>query len=164
LLLFTSRYAYQGKEEELHTSFANRDEISVLAGILDQIASNGKQLGSNTIGVISPYSAQISEIKTHLQNKKYFSSLEIQTVDGFQGREKDIIVFSAVRSNPEHVFGFLNDKRRINVSLSRAKHCLVIIGNAKMLSANPVWAQIIKYFKSHNAIYSPSMDIIASAF
>ncbi len=154
----------QGLEEEINSSFANKTEVNVIGKVLDKFASDLKKLGDNSIGVISPYSAQISELKASLQSRKYSSSIEIQTVDGFQGREKDLIVFSAVRSNANQIFGFLNDKRRVNVSLSRAKHCLIIVGNAKMMQANPVWQKIVRYFKTHNAIFNENFEQISASF
>ncbi len=73
--------------------------------------------------------------------------VEVNTVDAFQGREKEVIILSLVRSNKEGNIGFLRDIRRLNVSLSRAKRKLIIIGDSQTVSANPVYKRMIDYVK-----------------
>lgn len=104
------------------------------------------------IGIISPYSQQVSLIQSLMgRNKK----CEVKTIDSFQGREKEVILFSSVRSrviirnkkheeNKKKTIGFVSDLRRINVSLSRAKNLCVIFGDIKRLSINPTWRNIIE--------------------
>uniref|UniRef100_A0A914QAG4 DNA2/NAM7 helicase-like C-terminal domain-containing protein n=1 Tax=Panagrolaimus davidi TaxID=227884 RepID=A0A914QAG4_9BILA len=75
--------------------------------------------------------------------------MEIANVDAFQGREKDIIIMTAVRSNEAGGIGFLNDPRRLNVALTRAKYGLIIIGNAKVLSRQPLWHQMLVMCKEN---------------
>lgn len=90
---------------------------------------------------------QVREIKHRLRqsgNESLTAALdegllEVKTVDGFQGREKEVIIFSAVRSNPAREFGFLKDRRRLNVALTRARRGLIVIGSRKTLSASPIW-------------------------
>lgn len=83
------------------------------------------------IGVISPYSAQVAVLKKALQ--KLEVAVEVSTIDGFQGREKEAIVVSLVRSNDEREIGFLSDKRRLNVAMTRPKRHLCIIGDMETL-------------------------------
>jgi len=104
------------------------------------------------IGVISPYSQQVAFLQTLIgKNKK----VEVKTIDSFQGREKDVILFSSVRSrfilknkkveeNKRKTIGFVSDLRRINVSLSRAKNLCIIFGDIKRLSINNTWRNIIE--------------------
>jgi regulator of nonsense transcripts 1 len=88
------------------------------------------------IGIITPYEGQRSYIVSTMQQngsyrKDLYKEVEVASVDAFQGREKDYIVLSCVRSNEHQGIGFLNDPRRLNVALTRAKYGLVILGNPK---------------------------------
>lgn len=90
------------------------------------------------IGVITPYEGQRSYIVSYMQfngtlKKELYKEVEVASVDAFQGREKDYIIVSCVRSNEHQGIGFLNDPRRLNVALTRAKYGLVILGNPKVL-------------------------------
>jgi regulator of nonsense transcripts 1 len=88
------------------------------------------------IGIITPYEGQRSYVVSTMQQngsyrKDLYKEVEVASVDAFQGREKDYIVLSCVRSNDHQGIGFLNDPRRLNVALTRAKYGLVILGNPK---------------------------------
>jgi superfamily I DNA and/or RNA helicase len=76
------------------------------------------------------------------------NAIEINTVDAYQGREKDIIIISCVRSSEEKSIGFLNDYRRMNVAITRAKHFLWVVGNKRTLERNKNWRDFIDYSKS----------------
>jgi hypothetical protein len=88
-------------------------------------------------------------------------------VDGFQGKEKDIIIISCVRANDGGSIGFLSDTRRMNVALTRARFGLYIVGCAETLQSNPPWSKLIAYAESHDAMitvndaYDPIMPLIA---
>lgn len=84
------------------------------------------------IGVIAPYNAQVSFLKELIHNRK----VEISTVDGFQGREKEIIILSMVRSNLDKKVGFLANERRLNVAVTRARRFLCVIGDCSTLESN----------------------------
>ena len=107
--------------------------------IVLKISKFYENLGINfkDIGIITPYLDQANLIS----NK---TDVEVKTVDGFQGREKEIIIISTVRSNKKGKIGFLKDLRRLNVSLTRAKRKLIIVGNKKTLSHNKHYAKLIK--------------------
>ncbi len=102
------------------------------------------------IAVIAPYAAQVRLLRNRLQ----IDELEIDTVDGFQGREKEAVVMSFVRSNTESELGFLADTRRTNVALTRAKRLLRLVGDSATLAAVPFYREMIEYFELHNAYHS----------
>lgn len=102
------------------------------------------------IGIITPYDDQVDLIKKMICNKK----IKVNTVDGFQGREKEIIILSLVRSNKKGEVGFLMDERRLNVSLTRAKSKLVIIGDFSTLSNNPLYKSLLIYVKENGKYIS----------
>lgn len=86
--------------------------------------------------------------------------MEISSVDGFQGREKNFIILSNVRSNKNNKIGFLKDFRRLNVSITRAKYGMIIIGNANCLYKNKsAWRNYINYFQENNLLYAPKTII-----
>lgn len=92
----------------------------------------------NTIGVITPYEGQRAYLAHYLHysgslNAKLYQEIEIASVDAFQGREKDYIILSCVRANENQGIGFLNDPRRLNVALTRARYGLIVVGNPKAL-------------------------------
>ncbi|KAI0465025.1 hypothetical protein LJB42_000243 [Komagataella kurtzmanii] len=100
------------------------------------------------IGIISPYNAQVSFLKELLINgDDQLTELEISTVDGFQGREKEIIILTLVRSNREKEVGFLKDFRRLNVSMTRAKKQLCVIGDMETLGENKTTKFLSKWVK-----------------
>jgi superfamily I DNA and/or RNA helicase len=135
--------------------------------------------GSN-IGIISPYIAQTRIIRdlitSHPEIRQRIISnlgagrarelerIEVKTVDGFEGREKQVIVFSTVRNNERGEIGFLADRRRLNVGLTRAKRALFLVGSAKTLAAakrtseNPVkgaddvWTKYVHWLEKQNLI------------
>lgn len=81
-----------------------------------------------------------------------YKAIEVASVDSFQGREKDFIILSCVRSNDHQGIGFLNDPRRLNVAMTRARCGLIIIGNAKVLSKQPLWNLLLNHFKKNSVI------------
>jgi len=107
------------------------------------------------IGVISPYKAQVNEVKDRLgaycrqQGGRLQDTFEVNTVDAFQGREKEIIIFNCVRSNDipslQSSLGFLLDDRRLNVAITRPQFFLFIVGNAKTLSRSETWNSMVRH-------------------
>jgi predicted DNA helicase len=128
------------KEEQLADShsYFNLEEIKMTQLITDALLSS--RLFPEDIGIISPYDQQVSRLKSTLRDYH----VEIKSIDGFQGREKEVIIISLVRSNNEGNIGFLNDYRRLNVALTRAKRKLIIIGNPKTLYSNPLYKNLIE--------------------
>ncbi len=95
------------------------------------------------IGVITPYDDQKENIKSNIENE----NIEVDTVDGFQGREKEAIILSLTRSNDSGKIGFLKDLRRLNVSITRAKRKLIIIGDSTTLSEHPVYDSFFNFIR-----------------
>lgn len=134
----------------------NKDEaLLTLASLQSYIEKIGvsRFLEENLdIGIISPYRAQTQFLRHLIKRTPFFKplrkSISVNTVDGFQGQERDIIVISMVRSNEERQIGFLRDLRRMNVALTRARMKLLIIGNSKTLSTNRFYSQLYEYVKS----------------
>ncbi|OQR99819.1 ATP-dependent helicase [Achlya hypogyna] len=92
-----------------------------------------------SIGFVTPYKEQVLTLR-HLVASKGWGDVEVNTVDGFQGREKDIIIMSCVRTKG---VGFLKDIRRLNVALTRARYCCFVLGHAKTLCKDPTWKQLV---------------------
>jgi DNA polymerase III delta prime subunit len=100
------------------------------------------EAGVRDMAVITPYAAQVRLLRRLLAD---LPEVEIDSVDGFQGREKDAVVFTMVRSNAEGEIGFLNDTRRTNVALTRARRKLVLIGDMATLAQSPFYARLAEY-------------------
>ena len=100
------------------------------------------------IGIITPYAGQVRAIRDALP--ELYESVEVHTVDGYQGREKEVIIFSCVRSNSDGIVGFLSDARRLNVALTRAKRGLIVIGDPDTLRNDETWASWLDYIRSRN--------------
>lgn len=80
--------------------------------------------------------------------------IQVNTIDGFQGQEKDVIYISLVRSNETGEIGFLKDFRRLNVAMTRARKKLVVIGDMSTLSYHPLYVRMAEYFEKHNSYQS----------
>ena len=137
----------EGKE---NFSYFNQKDIYKAYGVVNKLEKAGVKISD--IGIITPYNAQ----KLKLFDKFYaqkFDDLKIESVDGFQGMEKEYIIISAVRSNINGKIGFLRSPKRLNVSLTRARKGVIILGNAVCLSErNGIWRDLIKYYKSKKLI------------
>ena len=116
-------------------SFVNRTEARICLKLANDYLDKGVK--KEDIGIISPYADQVKLISEHID-------VEVKSVDGFQGREKEIIIISTVRSNDNGELGFLNDLRRLNVAITRAKRKLIIVGNQDTLKYNRTYEKLIK--------------------
>jgi regulator of nonsense transcripts 1 len=150
-------YASLGQEEysSSGTSYLNRTEAANVEKLVTLFLRSG--VVPDQIGVITPYEGQRAYISTYMARngtlrKSLYEALEIASVDSFQGREKDFIILSCVRSNEHQGIGFLNDPRRLNVALTRAKYGVVILGNPKVLSRQPLWNNLLSHFKQHGCL------------
>jgi len=108
-----------------------------------------------TIGIITPYKGQTYEIEGELRRvfgQEALKYVEVKTVDGFQGREKDIIIFSCVRCVEGRGVGFLDDTRRMNVALTRAKYGLFVVGDSRTLSKDDNWRALVQDAKNRDLV------------
>jgi superfamily I DNA and/or RNA helicase len=104
-----------------------------------------------TLGIIAPYSAQVDVLEHLAENSEITKPLQklisINTVDAFQGQERDVIAISFVRSNDKSEVGFLSDIRRTNVAITRAKKKLLMVGDSATLGAHPFYSQLVEFFQ-----------------
>ncbi|MBR5803186.1 MAG: AAA family ATPase [Bacteroidaceae bacterium] len=102
-------------------------------------------------GLISPYKAQVQYLRQLIKRDSFFKPfkhlISVNTVDGFQGQERDVIVISLVRANEEGTIGFLNDLRRMNVAITRARMKLIILGDASTLTKHPFYKKLYEYIQ-----------------
>ena len=125
----------------------NPAEAGWVAKILENLLQAG-DLEEADIGIITPYAGQVRAIRDALPERN--DSVEVHTVDGYQGREKEVIIFSCVRSNSDGTVGFLSDERRLNVALTRAKRGLIVIGDPDTLRNDETWASWLDYIRGRN--------------
>ncbi|GJM86445.1 hypothetical protein PR202_ga02304 [Eleusine coracana subsp. coracana] len=144
-------------------SLINTVEVAAVVRIVQRLFKESVDTRSRVqVGVVSPYKGQVRAIQEKL-GKKYEMhdgfSVKVRSVDGFQGAEEDVIIFSAVRSNSSGKIGFLADLNRTNVALTRAKHCLWILGNATTLAGGKtIWREIVADAKVRGCFYDAKND------
>ncbi len=144
------------------TSISNPEEgvflFKHLNSLVTTLARHYDPESFPTVGIISPYKQQIVLLKELLTAEPvlvpFANKITVNTIDSFQGQERDIIYLSMTRSNPEGVIGFLSDIRRMNVAMTRAKKKLVVIGDSATLSQLPFYSNFISYAESVNAYQS----------
>lgn len=149
-----------GKEEFVGENFGriNRAEAELTLQTLEQyFAKIGKQrlLDEHIdVGIISPYRAQVQLLRKMLRHndtlRPFLRSITVNTVDGFQGQERDIVVISLVRDNEGGDIGFLRDLRRMNVAITRARMKLIILGSAATMTAHPFYKRLYEYVEGDN--------------
>jgi len=155
----------EGKEEKWdgRTSVRNVKEAIRVKEIVKRLMKAGVK--AQKIGIISFYTAQRNHIKYMFsklgESEAAWNDVEVNSVDGFQGREMDYIVISCVRTKN---LGFLNDARRINVAITRARHGMVICGNAGMLSSESgLWRELIDTYEKLGLLVEGSLDKLQSS-
>ncbi|XP_018024083.1 regulator of nonsense transcripts 1-like isoform X2 [Hyalella azteca] len=156
-------YVMSGQEEIAGsgTSYLNRTEASIAEKIVTKFIQGG--IEPDQIGVVTPYEGQRAYLCQYMKqqgtlNEKLYQRVEVASVDAFQGREKDFIIMSCVRSNDHQGIGFLADPRRLNVALTRAKYGLIIIGNPKLLSKQPLWNNLLYHFKDKHLLVEGALS------
>ncbi|KAJ3227803.1 ATP-dependent helicase NAM7 [Clydaea vesicula] len=137
------------------TSYLNRTEATNCEKVVTKFLKVGVQ--PSQIGIITPYEGQRSFMYNYMQSngslkKELYNEIEVASVDAFQGREKDYIILTCVRSNEHQGIGFLNDPRRLNVALTRAKYGVVILGNPKVLARHTLWYQLLMNYREKGCL------------
>lgn len=137
------------------TSYLNRVEAVAVEKAVTHLLKAGA--APEAIGVITPYEGQRAYVVTHFSRvgrlrQELYRDVEVASVDAFQGREKDYIIMSCVRSNEHQGIGFLSDPRRLNVALTRARLGNVIIGNPKVLSRQSLWASLLSHYREEGVL------------
>jgi superfamily I DNA and/or RNA helicase len=144
----TAGASYDEEPEPDGESRMNPQEAELVIKKVDELLSSG--VLPEQIAVISPYSAQVKLLRELIKQP----AIEIDSVDGFQGREKEAVIVSLVRSNREGDVGFLADTRRMNVALTRARRKLIVIGDSATITNHPFYEKMVKYFESTGAYHS----------
>ncbi|CAL9224678.1 unnamed protein product [Arabidopsis halleri] len=149
-------------EEDFGDGHSPKNMVEV--AVISEIISNLFKVSSErrikmSVGVVSPYKGQVRAIQERTKDK-YSSlsgelfTLNVRSVDGFQGGEEDVIIISTVRSNGHGKVGFLNNRQRANVALTRARHCLWVIGNETTLAlSGSIWAKLISESRTRGCFY-----------
>ena len=148
------------KEQFVGESFGriNKAEAELtLLTLAEYFTKIGKQRvlsESIDVGIISPYRAQVQYLKKLIKKYEFFKPyrrlISVNTVDGFQGQERDVILISLVRSNDEGQIGFLKDLRRMNVAMTRARMKLIILGNKDTMTKHPFYKKLWEYVEALN--------------
>jgi ATP-dependent RNA/DNA helicase IGHMBP2 len=142
------------------TSVSNPDEAALLLRHLQQNLESLKSLNKHknvSIAIISPYKSQIDCLKELLAANSFFkdyaSQISINTIDSFQGQERNIVYISLTRSNSEGNIGFLADIRRMNVAITRAQHQLVVVGDSATLGNHQFYSQVVDFTSAYQSAW-----------
>lgn len=161
-LLFIDTAGCSFDEKLDGTSSTNPEEAAFLFKHLSLFTTELKSYFSKesfpTIAIISPYKQQINILKDQLEHspdlQEYLSKISVNTIDSFQGQERDIVYISLTRSNAEGAIGFLSDIRRMNVAMTRARKKLVVIGDSATLTSSAFYADFISFSQEIEAYQS----------
>ncbi|XP_044468454.1 DNA-binding protein SMUBP-2 isoform X2 [Mangifera indica] len=140
------------KDEE--DSTLNEGEAEVAMAHAKRLVQSGVQ--ASDIGIITPYAAQVVLLKMLKSNDDKLKDMEISTVDGFQGREKEAIIISMVRSNSKKEVGFLSDRRRMNVAVTRARRQCCLVCDTDTVTSDGFLNRLVEYFEENGEYLSGS--------
>jgi regulator of nonsense transcripts 1 len=162
-------YSISGMEEisSSGTSYLNRTEASYVERIVTHFLRMG--VTPSQIGVITPYDGQKKYVQEYMRRSgalagALYEAIEVASVDAFQGREKDFILVSCVRSSETQGIGFLSDPRRLNVALTRARLGLILLGNPRVLSKNALWAALLLHFKEIDTLVEGPLNNLQPSY
>lgn len=145
-----------GFEEQVNPAFQSRynpDEFRVLREHLYHLADAFVEKEFPSVAVISPYREQVTHMQEHLAEDPTLSKfdIDVNTIDGFQGQEKDVVYISLVRSNGKGEIGFLQDYRRMNVAMTRARKQLIVVGDSATICRSPFYLAFLEYCEKQGA-------------
>ena len=146
----TAGSGYDEVWNDMLESRENQGEAELAVKLFHELLASG--LKAKDIGILTPYTAQAKLLKTLVREP----GLEIGSVDGFQGREKEAIILSLVRSSEGGQIGFLSDMRRLNVAITRARRCLIVVGDSATVGRHPVYGRFVAHsdaLDSHRSAY-----------
>ncbi|KAF0891411.1 hypothetical protein E2562_009840 [Oryza meyeriana var. granulata] len=148
----------QNGREDPGRSKRNMAEVAAIRKILHNLCKACVSTGEGvSVGIICPYAAQVEAIQNGIGDVNALRPLDVRvnSVDGFQGSEEDIIILSTVRSNSTGAIGFPSNRRRANVALTRARHCLWILGNAATLrGSGSIWGELVRDAVDRRCFYN----------
>lgn len=142
----TAGAGYDEAWNDLLESRENEGEAKLAYYLYEQLRESG--IPAKQMAMLTPYVAQARLLK---QLSGHDKSIEIGSIDGFQGREKEVVILSLVRSNDKGEVGFLSDTRRMNVGMTRARRLLIVLGDSGTLSRHPFYLKFIEYADAHEA-------------
>ncbi|KAI0504327.1 hypothetical protein KFK09_015279 [Dendrobium nobile] len=153
ILVDTAGFEMEEKKDE-EDSTMNEGEATIAIGHALRLVESGVQ--ACDIGIITPYSAQVTYLKVLRGTEAKLKDVEISTVDGFQGREKEAIIISMVRSNVKKEVGFLTDHRRMNVAITRSRRQCCLVCDTETVSEDSFLKHLVEYFQEHGEYLSAS--------
>ncbi len=164
----TAGCGYNEAQDPETLSRFNEDEARLLMGVVEALVERigaDQWLDKNlSLGIITPYRAQVDYLHKLAESSAILEPLHalisINTVDAFQGQERDVIAISFVRSNDKSEVGFLGDIRRTNVAMTRAKKKLIMIGDSATLGSHPFYTELLDYVQSRG-FYKSAFEINA---
>lgn len=148
IFIDTAGCGYSETSGDKGESLVNRDEVAL---VKRHLASWFSESLNASIAIISPYRAQVDELESEFRD---WSNVTVNTIDSFQGQEKDVVYISLVRSNDKSEIGFLKDYRRMNVAMTRARKKLVIIGDSATLGNDKFYASLLEHAEITGAYHS----------
>ena len=143
----TSGSSFDEEREKAGRSLANPEEAALAIKKAKDLIALG--VGADDIAIITPYTAQVRMLQERLD----VEGVEVGSIDGFQGREKEALIISLVRSNADKEIGFLKDTRRMNVALTRARRKLIVIGDSSTISDHPFYSGLLNHFDAIEAYH-----------
>ena len=151
LFIDTAGCGFEEKRNETNLSRYNPGEVQILCEHLYQLKDAFVEEDFPNIALISPYREQVVFMQEHISEDEQLSeaALTINTIDGFQGQEREVVYISLVRSNEKGEIGFLSDYRRMNVAMTRAKKQLIIIGDSATIGNTPFYGAFLEYCERH---------------